>query len=266
MSKPSAAEFPSLGDAMPPRRFAISDIADALRLGWRTFRSAPAASMAFASLFTLIGLILLAMVGHLGLSPMALPFAGGFMLVGPALLTGFFRLATISAQGPRPGILDAFAAFVHAPAGLWMVALVCSFLFLIWITDAAVLYAFMIGAEHLPYDLPWLIRIERHIISFELWGALMGSVLALIIFAISAFSVPLLHEGRANPVQAIHASVRAVFGSFPASIAWGVVLTGTTLLSILVLPLLLVTLPVLAYASFALYRSVFPTAEDARSR
>ncbi len=266
MSRPSAAKVPSLVDEIPPRKFAISDILDALRLGWRTFRSVPAASMAYASLFALIGLILLATVGHLGLSPMALPFAGGFMLVGPALLTGFFRLATVSAQGHRPSILDAFAAFVRAPAGLWMVALVCSFLFLIWITDAAVLYAFMIGAEHLPYDLPWLIRLERHIVSFELWGALMGSVLALIIFAISAFSVPLLYEGHANPVQAIHASVRAVFGSFSPSIAWGAVLTGTTLLSILLLPLLLVTLPVLAYASFALYRSVFLPAVDAPTR
>jgi uncharacterized membrane protein len=222
--------------------------------------------MAFSSLFALIGLMLLATVGYLGLSPMSLPFAGGFMLVGPALLTGFFQLSKISAQGGQPSIADAFAAFARAPAGLWIVALVCSFVFLIWITDAAVLYAFMIGAEHLPYDLPWLIRLERHIVGFELWGALMGSVLALIIFAISAFSVPLLHEGRANPVQAIHASVRAVFGSFPASIAWGTVLTGTTLLSILVLPLLLVTLPVLAYASFALYRSVFPLAVDAPHR
>jgi uncharacterized membrane protein len=194
MSKSPAAEVPSLVDEIPPRKFTISDIVNALRLGWRTFRSVPAASMAFASLFALIGLMLLATVGRLGLSPMALPFAGGFMLVGPALLTGFFRLATVYGQGHRPSIRDAFAAFVRAPAGLWMVALVCSFLFLIWITDAAVLYAFMIGAEHLPYDLPWLIRLERHIVSFELWGALMGSVLALIIFAISAFSVPLLYE------------------------------------------------------------------------
>jgi len=45
----------------------------------------PAASMAFASLFALIGLVVLAAVGEFGISPMALPFAGGFMLVGPAV-------------------------------------------------------------------------------------------------------------------------------------------------------------------------------------
>jgi uncharacterized membrane protein len=75
-----------------------------------------------------------------------------------------------------------------------------------------------------------------------------------------------LGVNRIGMVQAIHVSVRAVFGSFSASIAWGAVLTGTTLLSILVLPLLLVTLPVLAYASFALYRFVVPPAVDAPTR
>ena len=38
-------------------------------------------------------------------------------------------------------------------------------------------------------------------LAFELWGALMGSVLAYMIFTISAFSVPLIYEGRTGLVQ-----------------------------------------------------------------
>lgn len=251
--------------ALAPRRLRISDIAAALRAGWHSFRSAPTASIVFAGLFALIGLGLLAAVGYLGVSPMALPLAGGFMLVGPALLTGFFRLAAIAGQGRQPRVSDAFGAFLRAPAGLWLVALVCAFLFLIWTTDAAVLYAMTIGREELPYELPWLISPQRHVVAFELWSALMGSVLAFVIFAISAFSVPLLHEGRANAVQAIHASVRAVLRSFGPCLAWGLVLASATLLAVLVTPLLLVVLPVLAYASFALYQRVFPPAHDGAS-
>lgn len=256
----SATSTPKIG-AQP---FRLSDLAGSLAIGWQTFRTLPAASIAYASLFALIGLVLLALVGHLGFSPMALPLSGGFLLVGPALLTGFFRLAVIAAYGRPARLPDAFAAFARAPAGLWLVAAICAFLFLIWITDAAVLYAMMIGSEHLPYELPWLIRLGRHVIAFELWGSLMGSVLAFIIFAISAFSVPLLHEGRADVVQAVLASIRAVLGNFVTSLAWGLILTGGTLLAILLLPLFLVVFPVLAYASFALYRSVFPL-EDAEA-
>ena len=247
------------GAALTPRKFSTADIADALATGWRTFRAMPAASMAFAALFALIGLALLAAVGGFGISPMALPFAGGFMLMGPALLTGFFRLAVILAEGRKPRLFDAFTAFTHAPAGLWLVALLCAFLFLIWITDAAILYTVMIGDER--HDMAWLISLQRQMVAFELWGMLMGSVLAFIILAISAFSVPLLHERRANLVQAINASVHAVLGNFLTCIAWGLVLTSATLVSILLLPLLTVVLPVLAYASFGLYRKVFPLPE-----
>jgi len=258
METVSTTEAGANNVVLAPGRFSISDIVDALRTGWYVFRSIPATSMAFATLFALIGLVLLAALGRFGVSPMALPFAGGFMLVGPALLTGFFRLFAIRAGAGDPRLVDAFSAFARAPAGLWLVALICSFLFLIWLTDAAVLYVVMIGPEHLPYELPWLIGLHSHVVAFELWGALMGSLLAFIILAISAFSVPLLHEGRAGPVQAVHASVRAVFRNFLTSVAWGLVLTGATMLSILLLPLLTVVLPVLAYASLALYRKVFP--------
>lgn len=246
---------------LAPRKFSILDIADALRTGWYVFRSMPATSMAYATLFVLIGLVLLMALGRFGISPMALPFAGGFMLVGPALLTGFFRLSAIRAEAGDPRLMDAITALVRAPAGLWLLALICSFLFLIWITDAAVLYVVMIGVEHLPYDLSWFVERQDDLVAFELWAAVMGSALALIIFAVSAFSVPLLHEGRANPVAAVHASVRAVFGSLVGSVAWGLVLTGATVLAIALLPLLTVVLPVLSYASLALYRKVFPAVE-----
>ncbi len=258
---------PTTGAAKPhggltPRKFSTADIGKVLVIGWRTFLAMPGPSIAFATLFDLIGLVLLAAIGLFGISPMALPFAGGFMLVGPALLTGFFRLAAMNARGHRPRLLEPFAAFAHTPTGLWLVATLCTFLFLIWITDAAVLYAVMIGSERLPYDLPWLIGLQRHVVAFELWAALMGLILAFIIMAISAFSVPLLHEGRASLVPAVHASVRAVFSNIPGCIAWGLVLSSVTMLSILLLPLFTVALPVLAYASFALYRIVFPTVGD----
>jgi uncharacterized membrane protein len=251
---------PPAPDACLPRTFALSDIGYALSTGFVTFRAIPGPSIGLASLFAFIGLALLAVIGRWGFSPMALPVAGGFLLVGPALLTGFFRLAAMADDGDQPQLSDAFDAFRRAPAGLWLVASICSFLFLIWITDAAVLYAMMVGGAPLPYELPWVIRLQRNVVAFELWGSLMGSVLAVVIYFVSAFSVPLLHEGRAGIVLAVSASVRAVTGSPLASICWGLFLAGAMLLSILLLPLFVVALPVLAYASFALYRRVFPRA------
>jgi uncharacterized membrane protein len=208
-----------------------------------------------------MGFGLLAAIGWFGISPMSLALAGGFMLVAPAMLTGFFRIALTLEQGGETRFVQPFAAFFRAPPPIWMVAVFCAFLFLIWLTDAGVLYSVLVGSEYLPYELPWLVRPDERVLTFWLWSSLMGSVLAFMIFTVSAFSVPLLFERRATLVAAISASVRAVFKNFMPCMTWALILTGAIIGAIVLLPLLLAVLPVLAYASFALYRAVFPLAE-----
>lgn len=243
---------------LTPNRLTLADIGSAVRTGLELTHALPRVSMAYAAMFAVPGLILLGAIGAFGMSPLALPFAGGFMLLGPVLLTGYFELARLHEQGAQPRLSDALAAFRRAPPALWLVALICAFLFLIWVTDAGVLYSFTIGGAHLPYDLAWLPEQGDEVLAFELWGSLMGSVLAYLIFNISAFSVPLIYEQRASLVQGINASVRTVLGNFLVCLSWGIVLGTVIVLSILVMPLLLFSLPVMSYASFALYRRAFP--------
>lgn len=238
-----------------PRPFAAADLAQCLGWGWRRFRQIPAASAAYAAPFALVGLGLLLGLRWLGLTAFMPVLLGGFMLVGPALLAGFFRLASAA---DRPSLAAAWKATLRAPPGLWVVALVCGVLFLVWVTDAAVLYGFMVGSGP-PAALPgWLPVLPENVLRFEFWAALLGAGLAAMIFVASAFSVPLLHDRRANLVPAVHASARAVFTSLPAAALWALLLAAGTGLGVLLLPLFPVVLPVLAYASHALYRRVFP--------
>ena len=248
--------------ALTPARLKLSDIGVAIATGLSLLHTRPRVSVAYAAVFATLGLVLLTALGAVGVSPMALPFAGGFMLIGPILLAGYFELVRLHERGVQPGISDPFRAFVRAPTGLWLLALLCAFLFVIWITDAGILYSFTIGDTDLGYDLAWLPQQGKQVLAFELWGALMGSVLAYLIFTVSAFSVPLVYEGRAGLVQGIGASTRAVLGNFVVCLAWGITLGTVIVLSTLVMPVLLFTLPVMSYASFALYRRTFPDWQD----
>jgi uncharacterized membrane protein len=90
------------------------------------------------------------------------------------------------------------------------------------------------------------------------WGAISGFVIALLLFCISAFSVPLLCERRAGLVDAVAASASIIFGNFFPAMLWAGLLSALTIGSILLLPLLPLTLPWLAYASRALYRLTLP--------
>jgi len=241
-------------------RLRWSDVADALGSGWRIFRQIPGPSILYALLFVLIGAVLLTALGIFGISPMALPFAGGFMLVGPILLTGYFELVRSHQAGEAATLVSALRGFRRAPLGTWLIAVLCSFLFLIWITDAGVLYAFTLGGKSLGYDFDWIRQTGIAVLHFQAWASVMGSAIAFLIFTLSAFSVPLLYEQRAGTLQAINLSVRTVFGNLPICLSWGLILSVVIMASILLLPLLLLSLPVMAYASFTLYRAAFPTA------
>ncbi len=250
---------PSMNSTTHINSFTISDLFKSLDDGWKLFLAIPRVSIAYTSIFAVIGLILLTFIGVMGVSPMAIPFAGGFMLIGPVLLSGFFKIAdNYYDEKESVRFTDAVFALKNAPVQLWIMSLICTMLFLVWITDAATLYAIMIGMDHMPYIFPWTIEFRSNIIAFELWGSIMGSVLAFLIFSISAFSVPLIYQDRANLVRAVSLSIKTLFGNFFSSIFWGVFLSIVMIVSILLLPLFIIALPVMAFASYSLFKKVFP--------
>jgi uncharacterized membrane protein len=240
-----------MSDQLTPCRISVGTILSAVSKGWAAYRRCLVPAAGFAGVFMLIGVGIFGALAHFGLSAMMLPFAGGFLLVGPAVLAGFFALRRAVAAGRGAGFADVLSGFRQAPRGLWGLAAACSLLLLIWLTDAATVYSFMIGGTT-----PDAGQVAR----FHLWTSLMGAVLAFIVFNITAFAVPLLFDGRASLVQAVTASVRGVFANPAPMLVWAVLLAGAIIATILFPPLLLVSLPCLAFASDLLYLQVFPPA------
>jgi uncharacterized membrane protein len=234
----------------------FASIGRALGAGWATANATRAVSIAYAAVFTLAGLAILGGLLAQGLSPFVVAAAGAFMLVGPAILAGFFGIARDHEGGAGVSLGSVFAGFAAAAPAVWALALVCALLFMIFITDAAILYSYMVGVA--PVWLTELMPASAGVLRFLLWGALSGFVVAFLLFAVSAFAVPLLCERRAGLVDAVATSVRVVFASFVPAMAWAGLLSGLVIASILLLPLLPLTLPWLAYASRALYREVVP--------
>ena len=80
-------------------------------------------------------------------------------------------------------------------------------------------------------------------------------MLALIVFATTAFGVPLIYYRRLPLTVAVGHSVRLVAANPATLFAWGVLLTVAVVGTILLfLPAFVVVFPVLAHASEAAYR------------
>jgi uncharacterized membrane protein len=236
----------------------LDGINQALAEGWATAVATRGVSLAYAGIFALIGLVILGGLLSQGLTPFVLAAAGAFMLVGPAILAGFFGIAHDHEFRGGASFSSIGAGYRAASGAIWVLALVCALLFMIFITDAAILYSYMVGGT--PVWLTELIPAAPGVTNFLLWGALSGFVIALLLYCVSAFSVPLLCERRAGLVDAVVASVSIVFGNFPTAMLWAALLSFLVIGSILLLPLLPVVLPWLAFASRALYRQVLPNA------
>lgn len=240
---------------MRVERVRWQDMGVALRAGAALLQQTRGSALAFAACFVLPGALLMGALLALGWTPFLIPAAGAFMLIAPVGLAGFFGLARAAEQGRPLGWAAVRRGFAGAAPALWALALVCALLFMIFVTDAAILYAYMVGGEAVSWR-AW--PEQAGIARFVLWGSVSGAVIAGLLFAVSAFSVPLLCERRASLVGAVVLSIRVVLGNVLPALAWGGLLAGVIMLSVLLLPMLLITLPWLAFASWALYRRVLP--------
>jgi uncharacterized membrane protein len=244
---------------MTERPLTFDAIAAALSSGWHTANATRAVSIAYAGIFTLIGAVIIGALIAAGRTPFVVPAAGAFMLVGPAILAGFFAVARRATCGDAVAFPTVAAGFSQASVAVWVIALICALLFMIFITDVAILYSYMVGVNPIfPRD---MLPTPDNVMSFMLWGLVSGAAIAFMLFAISAFSVPLLCERRANLVEAVVTSVRIVFHNLAPALSWAILLSAATIGSILLLPLFPLVLPVMAYASHTLYRAVLPAAD-----
>lgn len=237
-------------------RLTLDSIFRAIGRGWVMFLSTRKLSVSYAMIFAFIGIVILLFIAKASFAPMIFPLAGGFMLVGPVLLTGFFAMADRLALTEPCSISDIISGFSRASRGMLAIALVCTLLFMIWVTDVATLYGFTVG--RVPVSLLRVFSPSENVLSFLVWSSLLGVVLAFIIFAISAFSVPLLYYRRVGLVRAVSLSVSAVFENLLVCLLWAMILSVSIIGSIVIFPLFLLTFPVLAFASHALYRELFP--------
>lgn len=241
---------------MPSQPFSFATVRAALGEGWRLAAATRRISVAYALIFTLGGGLIVGGLLVSGLTPFVIAAAGAFMLLGPVFLAGFYGIAAAHEAGRPADLAALLGGFRRAAPTLWILALVCALLFMIFITDAAILYSYMIGGT--PVWLAELPAEPRAVGRFLLWGGVSGLFIAFLLFAVSAFAVPLLCERRAGLVGAIVTSVRLVFANFLPAMLWALLLAATIIASSLLLPLLPLTLPWLAYAGRALYRRVLP--------
>ena len=244
-----------MSSLITPQSLPLGDIVVCLRQGQQWFAASRVPAILYASILALLGLILIGLFVWLGAFPMIYALISGFMLVGSVASVGLMALALKLEKGQSVSLRDAWAGFAASPS-LWVLAAIALFLWLIWVTDAGILYGLYFADQ--PLGLLPQFGFDTAAPPFFLFSALMGGVPAVIMLAVATFAVPLVLEQRCTLAQAIVLSVRASARNLLFMLLWGGLVTLGVSLSMLLLPLFPLVFPVLGFASFSCYRRVYP--------
>jgi uncharacterized membrane protein len=259
-----AAEAPDLPSI---RRISTRDVSDALRAGIDDFLAMPSHVVLLALLYPVIGLVIGRMTVGANAIHLVYPLVTGFALLGPIAGLPLYEMSRRRERGLEPSWPAAIAATARSPAlpSIAILAVLLCAVFALWILTAQSLWKVIMG----PVRPASVVAMLQDVFATDrgwaliLVGDMVGLVFAAAVFSISVVSFPLLLDRDCGAGPAVLTSLRAVARNPGPMALWAVILAVVLFAGMLPLFVgLSVALPVLAHASWHLYRRVVV---DARS-
>jgi uncharacterized membrane protein len=242
------------------RKIRLSDLGDALRLGWEDFNAIPTHAVVLCVIYPVIGLVLFRLVlGH-SLLPLLFPLAAGFTLIGPFAALGLYELSRRRERGEEAAAWDAMHVLTAPSFGA--ILELGTFLFVLfatWIAAANAIYVATFGhapAASIP-DFATRVLTTPAGWSLIIIGCGVGFLFAAVALCVSVVAFPLMLDRHATAIDAIRTSLQAVMKNPMIMAVWGLIVA--VLLAVGSLPFfvgLAVVLPVLGHATWHLYRKV----------
>lgn len=238
------------------RRVSLGRLWVWLAAGWQDLAANPLPSLAYGLLFGIGGdLILLASLQHPHLFTAAV---SGFFLLAPILAAGLYELSRRRCLGQQPGFIDSLAGLGRQAEALAQFGLILALLALVWERVSAIMFAMLgagsgidtthfltqvlLGGEHRGFVAAWFIA---------------GATLALLTFAISVVSVPLLLDRDADAITAVMTSLRTFAVNLDVLVLWAATIVVLTLFGFASLLFgLVIVMPLLGHASWHAYRDL----------
>lgn len=265
---PAAHTNPSLrpADAVPApydeprlRTITFGDVKDALARGVDDFRAMPKHLVFLAVIYPFVCLIAVSLAFNYNLLPLVFPLVSGFTLLGPFAAVGLYELSRRREEGSDTRWWHMFDVFRSGSAGsILALGFLLLAVFVLWLAVALAIYSATFGDT--PMDSPEFgdqLFTTGHGWALILVGNGVGALFALLVFAMSVVSFPMLVDRRVPFAIALKASVDAVRANPWPMLGWALIVVAS--LAIGSIPLfvgLAVVLPILGHATWHLYRKV----------
>jgi uncharacterized membrane protein len=226
-----------------------------LAKGWQDFRARPLPSVFYGVCFAAMGWMIAFTFRNAYQYVSAL--VTGFFLVGPFFAIGLYDLSRRRQRGEVPTLLPTLDAWRFNVGAIGMFALVLTVVLLVWARASLVVFALFY-----THDMPSLQGFVAQVFSLDNLEFLfayfcVGGFFAVLVFAISVVSVPMMMDRDADGIVAVLTSLKAFGASVPAMIVWGLIIavvigSGFALWFVG----LVVAVPVIGHATWHAYREI----------
>ena len=250
------------------RKIGLSDLHDALTEGVRDFLAFPSHAVFLIVIYPLIGFALAAFTLNYDIFPMLFPLAAGFALIGPLAAIGLYEMSRRREQNHDVSWLSSLDV-VRSPSfgGIVALGVLLAIIFVTWLAVAQAIYVANFGYAPTPAIPNFIQQVFTTPAGWNLIvvGNGVGFVFAVVVFAISVVSFPLLLDRDVGAAAALLTSIRVVIVNPVMMALWGLIVAGLLVLGSIPFFLgLTVVLPVLGHATWHLYRKVVVPDERAR--
>lgn len=224
-----------------------------LKLGWRDFLRAPGIGLFYGVCFMVMGWALLKVYENAPAYTLAL--SAGFLLMGPFLCLGLYRVSQRLEQGQKPDFGDSLLAWDTRTGQLAIFGMVLLVLEMLW--GRATLVVFAVSFDGMPdFKGSLMALLSPDNLPFIAAWAAVGAIFAGLIYSVSVISIPMILHRQTDAITAGLTSLRLVLSQTGVMLLWGALIA--LLVGIALLPWfagLLVVGPVLGHASWHAYRA-----------
>ena len=217
-----------------------------LRLGLRDIRAAPRQSLAFGAGILMLSAIISGIALRFGTGWLLLVLLSGFVFVAPVLAMGLYVISAAIERGGQPSLFACLAAARRDLGDALVYSLILMVICLVWVRAGSAVEIFF-PEEAVPSRLA--------LATFLAIGSAVGSVFALVAFAASAFSLPMLVDRRTDAITAVVTSVNAVLRNKRAMLVWALLIVASVAIGFATALLgLAITMPMIGHATWHAYR------------
>jgi uncharacterized membrane protein len=253
---------PPEGPRAQMKRLTLGDPFRWLVLGLQDALKHPGIALFYGICFWVMALVLGAVFRNMPEYTMTI--ASGCLLVGPFLAMGLYEVSRRREQGLPPDMSTSLTCWDKHLPSMGMLVLVLIVLELLWGRASLVVFAVFFNT-----GMPSTAGVLDAVFNPDNWEfvavyAVVGSVFASLVFAISVVSIPMILDRDTDAISAAITSLRVVFDNPDVLFIWGLLITLLVLGSMWPWGIGLVVVgPLLGHASWHAYRGTVEWLDEA---